>query len=42
MGTTRLVDEIRSEWDWDKLVRALPPAIMYSIERDVAGNIRSS
>lgn len=31
----QLVTEIKFQWDWDRLVSSLPPAIMYSIDRDV-------
>lgn len=31
----QLVTEVKSQWDWDKLVGSLPPAILYSIDRDV-------
>ena len=31
----QLISEIRTQWDWDRLVSSLPPGILYSIDRDV-------
>lgn len=31
----QILAEVKSQWDWDRLVGSLPPGILYSIERDV-------
>lgn len=31
----QMLNEIKRQWDWDKKIDALPPGILYSIERDI-------